>query len=218
MPLNVVKPGSQMYEFIELTWNPIRGECEHNCKYCYLKRFPVGDLRLDEKALQDNLGSQNRIFVGSSTDMFAENVPTEWIMKVLDRCMRSNNRYLFQTKNPHRFLDFMFPEKTTLGITLESNRHYPGISNAPPPVDRTLAFGYCSLPKMVSIEPVMDFDLGLMLSWIRTLSPNFVSIGADSRFSKLPEPSKEKLLELIAELNEVTVVRLKKNLDRIIQR
>lgn len=50
------------------------------------------------------LGEGNFIFVGSSTDEWAANVSSEWIEQVLDYCDGFDNRYLFQSKNPARFL------------------------------------------------------------------------------------------------------------------
>lgn len=41
----------------------------------------------------------------------------------------------------------------------------------------------------VSIEPILDFDLNVMIEWIKQLQPKFVSIGADSKRHNLPEPS-----------------------------
>ncbi|MBE9572966.1 MAG: hypothetical protein IMF11_20265 [Proteobacteria bacterium] len=45
----------------------------------------------------------------------------------------------------------------------------------------------------------------------------FVSIGADSRGHKLPEPPADKILTLIEELKRFTEVKIKPNLNRLIQ-
>lgn len=51
--------------------------CEHSCAYCFMKRNRLlPPLRLELKV---NLGEGNFIFVGSSTDEWAANVPSEWI-------------------------------------------------------------------------------------------------------------------------------------------
>ena len=93
------KQKGNMYHFVTHTWNPIKGTCPHGCSYCYMKRFPQGKLRLDEKCLGDNLGKENFIFIGSSTDMWAEEIPEEWIKKVLEYTKKfPTNTYLFQTK------------------------------------------------------------------------------------------------------------------------
>jgi hypothetical protein len=51
---------------------------------------------------------------------------------------------------------------------------------------------------------------------IRLINPAQVNIGADSGHNNLPEPPKEKVLELIAELQKFTRLVEKKNLKRII--
>jgi hypothetical protein len=43
-----------------------------------------------------------------------------------------------------------------------------------------------------------------------------VNIGADSGNNHLPEPSKEKVLQLIEALKEFTVIDQKRNLNRIL--
>ena len=217
------KQSGNMYPFVTHTWNPIRGECPHQCAYCYMKRFKVGKLRLEEKELRTKLGSGNFIFVGSSTDMWAEEVPDKWIKEVLEYTRKfPENTYLFQTKNPLRFLEFIdyFGLNYILGVTLETNRDYK-TTKAPEPTKRwadfILAAG-CGFRKMVSIEPIMDFDLEDFIYLLKTIDPEFVSIGADSKSHSLPEPSPAKVGELISELKKFTEVKIKKNLFRIINK
>ena len=54
---------------------------------------------------------------------------------------------------------------------------------------------------------------------IKTCNPIQVNIGADSshKRNKLPEPPKEKILELIEELEKFTSVVQKKNLRRLLK-
>lgn len=70
-----------------------------------------------------------------STDEWAANVPSEWIEQVLDYCDGFDNRYLFQSKNPPRFLEYLghpVMKKSVLCTTIETNRFYPDIMrNAP---------------------------------------------------------------------------------------
>ncbi|MCD6318205.1 hypothetical protein J7M02_03980, partial [Candidatus Aerophobetes bacterium] len=68
-----------------------------------------------------------------------------------------------------------------------------------------------------SIEPIMDFDLSKFLSWIEYINPSFVSIGADSKKSNLPEPPASKVKQLISALEKFTKVYVKKNLKRLIK-
>ena len=97
-----------MYAFVSHTYNPMKGECEHSCAYCFMRRkLLLPPLRLELKELKVNLGKGNFIFVGSSTDEWAANVPSEWIEQILDYCDGFDNKYLFQSKNPARFLKYL---------------------------------------------------------------------------------------------------------------
>ena len=209
-----------MYPWVTHTWNPVKGKCPHDCVYCYMKRpgQVQAALHLDEKCLKDCLGTGRTIFVGSSTDMWANESRDGWIDKVLKYCAQwPENTYLFQTKNPARFEDFAksMPPLVMLGITLESNRSFSE-SKAPLPRDRYYSFKENPYRKMVSIEPVMNFDLDILTEWLKALQPEFVSIGADSKKHGLTEPPPEKLRSLINNLQTFTEVKLKDNLNRII--
>lgn len=203
-----------MYPWVTHTWNPIRGKCPHECSYCFMRLYALPELHLAERELQTNLGCDNVIFVGSSTDMWADQVPQHWIDTVIGHCVRFYNDYLFQTKNPKRFNSVLFPPNTFLGTTIESNRPWNG-SHAPSPEMRYEAMRVLAGRKMVSIEPVMDFDLEEFAGWLEKIRPQFVSIGADSKGHQLPEPSPKKISNLLEELSKFTEVRLKDNLKRL---
>jgi protein gp37 len=186
-----------------------------------MKVFPQGELRLDEKEFKTDLGKGNFIFVGSSCDMFAEGVPDDWIYKVLAYCkLYPANTYLFQTKNPKRFEDFFnYPDNSVFGTTIETNRE--NNLNKAPRRDLRMAwmcgsFLLCKR-KMVTIEPVMDFDVSILAHWIEKIRPEWVNVGADSKNHKLPEPSKFKIDNLIGALEKFTKVKRKDNLGRIVQ-
>ena len=208
-----------MYPFVTHTFNAIKGKCPHDCIYCYMKVFKQNDLRLDEKEFKTNLGDHNFIFVGSSTDMWAEDVDSAWITRVLNYTNYNGtmNKYLFQTKNPARFIGgWSFPTETILACTIETNRDITDISKAPSPEERYHSFKYINMPKMVSIEPVLDFDTDVMLEWIKTIKPEFVSIGADSKNHGLPEPSPDNLRDFLNKLSSITEIVQKKNLARLL--
>lgn len=218
MSLN--KSKGNMYPWVTHTWNPIRGKCPHGCVYCFMRDRDVGPLRLDEKALMDNLGTGRTIFVGSSTDMWADAVRGDRIWQVLNKCRQYDNKYIFQSKNPHRFFQFMeeFPQDIILGTTLESNRQYGQSIHAPLPSARASAFIDRRLKrfrKMVSIEPVVAFDHEVFVRWLKQIRPKFVSIGADSKGHNLIEPTAAELDNLVVALRGFTEVKLKSNLARI---
>jgi DNA repair photolyase len=163
MPLN--KSKGNMYPFVTHTWNPIKGLCPHGCSYCYMnkiyKRFgkTPAPLHLDENELQTDLGKDNFIFIGSSCDIFANTVPDEWLRRVLSHAaIFHGNRYLFQTKNPQRYISpfVLSPKRNILCTTLETNWYFPGITeNVPRYFDRAEAMGKMSelrFKTMVTVE------------------------------------------------------------------
>jgi len=214
-----------MYPWVDRTGNPWAGRCSHRCSYCFMNNFRKftekykGEPRVCEKELEDGIQRLERfiIFVGSATDGFQEEMPDSAIKRVLRYCRRFDHIYLFQTKNPARFSEFLdeFPEKSILGTTIETNRDY-NISNAPEPKKRFEAFRDVEWNrKMVSVEPIMDFNLDILVKWLRELDLDFVSVGADSEGHNLPEPEGRKIRDLIQNVEEFTEVKVKENLSRL---
>ena len=212
--LNVSK--GNMYPWVTHTWNPIKGKCSHDCVYCYMKRPGLiqRPVRLEESEFKTDLGHGNFIFVGSSTDDFAADIPDACIKRVLEYCDKFGNRYLFQTKNPERYNGLTFPKKSILACTIETNRE-TAVSSAPPVRERAHFMASYAATIMISIEPVMDFDLDNFVELLRMVRPYFVSIGADSKRHNLLEPSTDKLEELIKRLRLFTNVIIKDNLKRL---
>lgn len=227
------KSQGNMYDFVTHTTNPIKGVCPHECSYCYMKdifkRYGHNlALRLDSNELNVNYGSGKFIFLGSSTDMFAQPVESAWIKQVLDHCAQFDCKYLLQTKNPARFFEFVQhpllqdKNKVVLATTIETNRDVSGISKAASIEERVKAMADLSqlgFGVMITMEPIMDFDHDAVINIMKTIMPFQVNIGANTnRTVKLPEPDKNKLNALIAELQTfVPTVKLKPNLDRLLK-
>ncbi len=209
-----------MYKFVSHTWNTLKGGCEHQCSYCYMKNYVSGKVGFKDYELRTNLGCKNTIFVGSNNDLFAKDVPSEWIIKTLDYCNYFDNTYLFQSKNPERILEFIdHPvfKKSFVCTTLESNRDYKEfMGNAPSIEDRVLAMEKIAeknIHTLVTIEPIMDFDLDKLLELIKKCKPIQVNIGKNtSKDVKLPHPTGEKTKEFIIELRKFTKVEIKDNI------
>ncbi len=211
-----------MYGFVNFTWNPINGACQHDCDYCYMKVFKPHPLHLNEKILNEDLGKGNFIFVGSSTDMFAVTVPREWILKVLNKINANpENKYLLQSKNPKRFAELTSEiissrsrNNIILCTTIESNRHY-AISNAPSVIGRAGEMEkICWARKMLTAEPIMNFDLEPFVEMIKRTEPEQVNIGYDTKGHHLPEPGLEKTLKLIEELEKNNIKVFRKTLRK----
>ena len=214
------KSKGNMYGWIDHTWNCMKGSCYHSCGYCYMLRWGVQKpLRLDESEFRTDLGSGNFIFVGSSTDDFAEGVPSEWITMMLNYCDKFSNRYLFQSKNPSRFLEFISHpvfKKAVVCTTIETNRFYSDVMCNSPRVElRAQAMAKLAelgIPTYVTCEPLLDFDLPELTSLVKMCHPLQVNIGRNSRRDvPLPEPEAEKVKALIKVVGTFTKVEVKKN-------
>ncbi|WP_062429434.1 DUF5131 family protein, partial [Treponema endosymbiont of Eucomonympha sp.] len=172
------KARGDMYPFITHTWNPIKGKCPHGCGYCYVdriaRRFGTEQKapHLDECELRVNLGVDNYIFIGSSIDLFSEGVRDIDICRALHHAGEFKNRYLLQSKHPERALFFFdsFPfnyrneneysDNIIFATTAETNRHYPAVmGNAPPVAERLQELEKFPTKTMVTVEPILDFDL-----------------------------------------------------------
>lgn len=205
-------------EWFDKSWNPISGRCPHNCvdlegkPYCYMWR-PGGiadrfkkthdhPLRLDEKIL-NHPPKGGRVLVGSSTDMFAEEVPNHWLSKVLTRMnpkfYPSNALYFVLTKNPERYLQINFPpENIWYGASWDGTQKTKGNLLTMIKNDRLSN-------KFISFEPLLANPIGLQLRTIK-----WIIIGADSRKGK-PKPPKEWADYLIAEARRVGAMVLVKD-------
>lgn len=220
----ITESRGNMYSWVTHTWNTIKGECPHGCTYCYMKRWgKQKPVRFDEKELNTDLGSGNFIFVGSSCDVFAKDIPDRWIWKTIDHCYKyyHKNGYLFQTKNPQKMAKFYEADHwdfIRICTTIETNRTYLEMGATPNVYNRaSWLSSFESSDKYVTIEPIMDFDITQLVDIIKLCNPVQVNIGADSGNNHLPEPSKEKILELINELKKFTVIDQKRNLQRLLK-
>jgi len=226
------KVSGNMYPWVTHTWNPVGGACPHKCTYCYIRRSFLGgtkydgDPRLVEKYLNDDLGEGNFIFVQSAADLFAHGVRSDIIKPILEKCKEHpDNHYLFQSKNPQRIFTmantYGLPSNSLIATTIETNREN-SLANAPSRISRRGSISTINertrFRTMISIEPVMDFDVTEFTAWLWISKPQVISIGADSKQCDLPEPSADKLKTLYDNIRSKlphTEIKLKKNLKRL---
>jgi protein gp37 len=139
------------------------------------------------------------VFVCDMGDIMGAWWPTDWIQAVLDRiALFPQTDFLLCSKNPERYLDFIFPPNVILGTTFETNRLTWEYSWAAPPEVRQVCLHVVPHPrKFVSIEPIMDFDLDVLHDWIKEIRPEIVEVGADNYGYGLPEPTGAKIRLLL---------------------
>ena len=231
MPL--LKAKGNMYSWCSHVHNYLRGQCPHKCSYCYVqtgrqvvKDKYTGPIELDAAELKVNHNTKDfkanpkTIFICHMTDLFAEEVPDNFIALILRHCNTyPGHTYVFQTKNPGRMARhrYSWPPEMIRGTTIESNRAHKQMGSAPLPIYRAEALGRLTGRKFVTIEPVMDFDLAGMQAILHMARPNFICIGADSKGNNLDEPSPQKIKHLLMLVEEMGIeIRAKNNLERIL--
>ena len=222
---------SRMFKSITKTWNVFVG-CEFNCTYCnarkaaltrfkHLDRYKDGfKPHLVESELSRTFKPGEFVFVAYMGDIsFAHQTEAYCI---LDRIRQfPDTRFLLCTKDPGCFHKWglNLPDNVVIATTLETNREVIP-SKAPIPIRRYAALkDYIHPHKMVSIEPVMDFDLFQLLDCMEILKPEIIEVGADNYHNDLPEPSPEKLESLLYHLRHICPNVIEKDgLERLRER
>ena len=238
MPIN--KSRGNMYTWVTHTHAHLYGRCAYRCSYCYAMRVRGWDPRLagkngnktylSERELEANYNGclvNGKIvprvyFIDHMNDLFSPGVSPRWINAVLEHTRSyPAHTYVFQTKNPERANRYLsvFPPNRMIGTTIETNRNMSAFSCAPSAAERIKgirSIGFYN-ETFVTIEPIMDFDLLALATIIVDIRPTFVTIGADSKGTGLPEPSAEKVIDLIDILKMKKIpIRDKHNLGRIL--
>lgn len=204
-----------MFSFVDKKRpNPIGGKC-YGCGYCYIhgkkgmiNRFPnmkkkySGEFKLYPKILNKELVNVVKpIFFCDCIDWLHEDMSNAIIARMLKWFRRYPNiEFLSLTKNPwgyHKIMS-LIPDNLILGVTIESNRDYPKISNSPSQSERIELMihlqddlnTYEKKNKIfISIEPIMAFDFYEFHNAIEKIDPTFgIAIGYSNNSVKLIEP------------------------------
>jgi len=155
-------------EWTDATWNPVRGctKISPGCKHCYAETFAERfrgvpghpfeqgfDLRLVESALELPLRwkASRRIFVNSMSDLFHEDVPTDFILRVFDVVRRARqHQFQILTKRSSRLREICgsiaVPANAWLGVSVENQKYTTRIGD----LTRTNA-----AVRFLSIEPLL---------------------------------------------------------------
>ncbi|OGS19955.1 MAG: hypothetical protein A2252_01530 [Elusimicrobia bacterium RIFOXYA2_FULL_39_19] len=219
---------NRMYADVK-TWNSFVG-CKFDCSYCkpsfqrMMKRVSGANGCRDCYSFKPHehperlskIPSADTVFVCGTGDISFAN--PKYVRKIIsaikDRIKKHlAQQFYFQSKNPACFQQYLsdFPKDNTILLTtLETNRDegYAGVSKAPVPSRRYADFKALDwLRKIITVEPVIDFDHDIFLEWIVDLKPEAVWIGYNSRPKEVqfPEPDKQKLEKLIAAIRDAGV-------------
>lgn len=207
------------------TWNPFTG-CNFRCSYCFARRLVEGRLKhlnryrngfrptVHPDRFHPRFKLGEWVFVCDMGDIaFAQLDVWDAVQKTI--ALYPSTKFLLQSKAPSVFVHIDSSDNLYFGTTLETNRTQT--SNALPTYWRYQNFLQVS-PKhrFVSVEPIMDFDLDIFLTWLRDISPEIVQVGADNYRNHLPEPSWDKVQQLLTELRKfVPEVVEKEGLERL---
>jgi hypothetical protein len=211
-----------MFKTVTRTWNVFKG-CRFDCIYCNARKIALTRLknsphyqdgftpRLINEELKRRFRPGEFIFVGYMGDIsFATREEVGFILADTIELFPETN-FLFCTKNPavYSTWGFTFPDNLKLGSTIESSVDY-GLSKAPSPYDRYIEMVALHHPhKFLSIEPILDFDMKMMVRIVRNMRPEIVEIGYDNYSHHLIEPELDKTLALIKTLEGFTIVKKK---------
>jgi hypothetical protein len=220
------------------TWNPFVG-CKFDCVYCkpsfqnnhyfMMNHRNCGLYAPHEHHNQlelEKIGGERSVFICGDSDIsFAKPDFMGRIFKVMKEDPKTDRVWFLQTKNPKCLEQYLaiLPTNTILLTTLETNRdtNYEKVSKAPPPSVRYEAFKNLVYPKkIVTVEPIMDFDLEIFVDWIVSINPLAVFIGYNSHPNQvaLIEPDMEKTLDLIVALKNKGIRVLTKELQKMAYR
>jgi len=169
-------------EWTDKTWNPITGctKKSSGCAHCYaevmarrlqamrLEKYRNGfELTLHEEALTEPVQwkQSHNIFVCSMSDVFHENVPFEFVDKIMKTIsLTPQHRYQILTKRSERMVEYfktrLVPQNVWLGVTVECQNSKSRIDNLR---------GLSATVKFLSCEPLIE-DLGEMnldgIDWV----------------------------------------------------
>ena len=230
---------SRMYKETQ-TFNPAVG-CKYGCVYCkpsfqaILKRFHGKKCKgckdftphyHPERLNKIPTNKENLLLFGTGDITFYKE---DFVIKTLKLVNEKLEKYsditlYLQSKNPiifNKYLPYLVEDRTVLLTTLETNRDYNyfTFSKAPMPSVRAKDFNSLDFDhKIITIEPVMDFDLIPFFNMIQDINPERIYLGLNSRPKQvlLPEPSHLKFINFYLVLKDISGYDVVlKNIDRL---
>lgn len=232
---------SRMYDKRQGNIPVFRG-CFYNCVYCSFKRLvqlnkkcpncaefkPHSHMEVLKRTPQKTRADEF-VTVGLSSDVSF--MKASEFYKVIEYCSNYPfTTFLIQSKSPVCFLPFQSLPNVIFGTTIETNYnelyfpdgdylYYNEISLAPSPEWRYKAMMELTCRKVVTIEPIMNFDLEILTQWIKDIKPEIAYVGYcndghNGKRLKLPEPSWDKTQALLGELLAANINVVEKSLRK----
>jgi hypothetical protein len=231
--MSITKPTGDMYDHFDnlMLWKAITGKCGFGCGYCSTRaiveeRFNniLGPPKLHKPF--PNLKSGYTWFVCSTIDMFHRDILDSWIDEILNYMIQyPGNNYLLQSKDAHRLASrtkLYNIERYILATTIESDityEIYDDMGYKDWQNQKIIAMAWLKrlgYKTMITIEPIMKFNLNKFFEMFLCARPDIITIGADSKNSGLPEPTWQEVAKLIEALEKAGLkVVQKKNLERL---
>lgn len=211
--------GSHMYADAK-TWNPFKG-CGFDCTYC-VPTFKAQAKRQIKRCRTcadyiphnhpdrlSKIPDSKIVFICGNGDIsYCDPAFVRQIIEAItSRKRKEKQDFYLQSKKPEFLKPYLksLPDNVIVVTTLETNRDegYALVSKAPPPTERFKHFIALDHPrKVLTIEPVMDFDVDVFTNWVLRIKPEYIWLGYNSheKSVKLPDPSPEKLQDFVARL------------------
>ncbi len=175
-------------EWTESTWNPLTGctKISPGCKHCYAERMALRlqamgqsnyrngfRLTIHEQVLELPLiwKKPQIIFVNSMSDLFHEDVPIDFILKVFDIMQRASwHTFQILTKRSQRLMsldkEIDWPDNVWMGVSVETSKYMSRIDH--------LRHTHAHI-RFLSLEPLLGPLPNLNLHGI-----NWVIVGGES--------------------------------------
>jgi protein gp37 len=202
-------------EWTDYTWNPITGckKVSDGCKNCYAERiaenqrgnkvYPNGfDVMFRPERMDDlsKVTQPFKVFVGSLTDLFQDDVTNEQIISIFEK-MHENPQHTYQilTKRPLRMVTMIntgiitVTDNMWLGVTIENSKN----------VFRGLLLNQIDHPnKWLSMEPLVG---EVSIQDLRLINVNWIVVGGESGpgFREM-DPSWAKNIQEYCEKEEIS--------------
>lgn len=182
------KQGKGKIDYLDWTWNCVKGLCKQGCDYCYMIRFYDRfkldkRIRFDMKELNTTFPKDPcRIGVCFNHDLFGGWIDPSWIYKIIKKVEQNpKHTFVFLTKNPKRYNNFKFPKNCWLGTTVDGT--IKTINNL-----RDIHLVEHNLIKFVSFEPILEMKLLSQIPIINFEDLDWMIVGPDSNDNAVKVP------------------------------